>query len=120
MFSGLYKLAHGELRILFMTCSDISFCQLGPQHERQNTYTGLQIHQDSAGYIVLIIGLVEEHVFTIATLRRPFLEDALFVDAMFSTQALPVNGAHCTQYYENRIVQVHRYLRTLVSTLSKL
>ena len=43
---------------------------------------------------MLIVGLVEEDVFPITTLGRPLFQDTLLVDAMLSTQSLPVYGAH--------------------------
>ena len=38
---------------------------------------------------MFVIGLVEEHVFAVATLGCPVLENALLVDPVFGAQLLP-------------------------------
>ena len=58
------------------------------------THSRFQIHQYSTWDIVLVVRLVEEHVFTIAALGGPLLEYAFVVDSMLGAQTLPVHGAH--------------------------
>jgi hypothetical protein len=58
------------------------------------TYSWFEINKDGTGYIVLVVGLVEEHIFAISSFGRPFLEDAFFVYTVFSAQSLPVNRTH--------------------------
>lgn len=43
---------------------------------------------------MLVVCLIEKHVLAIAAFRRPFFENALFVDPVFGTESLPVHGAH--------------------------
>ena len=43
---------------------------------------------------MLVVSLIEEHVLAIAAFCCPFLENALLVDSVLSTEALPVYGTH--------------------------
>jgi hypothetical protein len=43
---------------------------------------------------MLIISLVEKHVFAVATFGRPVLENALLADSVFGAQPLPEGRAH--------------------------
>jgi hypothetical protein len=45
---------------------------------------------------VFVVGLIEEHVFSVATLCGPFFENALFVNPMFGAKSLPIDSAHFT------------------------
>ena len=65
-----------------------------PTASIQDKYSGLQIHEYCSRDIVLVVRLVEEHVFTIAALGGPLLEYAFVVDSMLGAQTLPVHGAH--------------------------
>lgn len=57
------------------------------------THTWFEIDEDGAGDVVLVVCLVEEYVFTVAAFGRPFLENALLVDAVLGAEALPEDGA---------------------------
>ena len=95
IFSGLYKFAHGELSILLITYRVAAFrTTLEQGSAERETYPRLEIDEDGTRNVVLVVGLVKEHVLAIATLGRPFLEDAFLVDAVFGTETLPVHGAH--------------------------
>ena len=59
------------------------------------THPWLEVNENCTGNIMFIVCLIEKHVFTVAPLCRPFLEDALFVDAMLGAKPLPEDGAHC-------------------------
>ncbi len=50
---------------------------------------GLQVDQDSPRYVVLIVRLIEEHIFTIVTVRCVLLQDALTADTVLQTKLLP-------------------------------
>ena len=82
MFSGLYRLANGDDKIPLMTYR--SRCNVIGYNTRRSRETNsrLQIDQDGAGNIVLVICLVEEDIFAVATLRREVLQIAILVDAM--------------------------------------
>jgi hypothetical protein len=43
---------------------------------------------------MLIVCLIKKYVFTITSLCRPILEDALFVYTVFGAEPLPKDGAH--------------------------
>ena len=43
---------------------------------------------------MFVVSLIEEHVFSVATLCGPFLEDALLVNPMFGTKSLPIDSTH--------------------------
>jgi hypothetical protein len=53
------------------------------------TYPWFEVNEDRSRYVMLVIGLVEKHVFAVATLGRPVLEDAFFVDPVLCAQPLP-------------------------------
>ena len=91
IFSGLYKFAHGELSILLITCPPV---QNGSVEDATGTYTGLEIDEDGTGNVVLVVGLVEKHVFAVAAFGCPFFEDTLLVDPVFGAESLPVYGTH--------------------------
>ena len=48
-----------------------------------------QVDQYRPGYVVLIVRLVEEHIFPIVPIRSVLFQDALPRDAMLQTQLLP-------------------------------
>ena len=50
---------------------------------RDTTYPRLKVNKDSSWDVMFIVCLIEENIFTITTLSRPFLKNALFVDSMF-------------------------------------
>jgi hypothetical protein len=58
------------------------------------TYPRLEVDQDCARNVVLVVGLIKEHVFAIAAFSRPFLQNAFIVDAVLGAQALPIDRAH--------------------------
>ena len=60
----------------------------------QATYTRLEIDENGSWNIMFIICLVKEDIFTVASLRSPFFEYSLFIDAMFSAQPLPIYRTH--------------------------
>jgi hypothetical protein len=98
MFSGLYKFANGDVNIVLMTCQGLhafAFQRAMLHLSISKTHPWLEVNENCSGNIVFIICLIEKHVFTVAPLCRPVLEDALFVDAMFGTKPLPEDGAHC-------------------------
>jgi hypothetical protein len=98
MFSGLYKFANGDVNMLLMTCQGVHafpFQTVMMDISVGKTHPWLEVNENCTGYIMFIIRLIEKHVFTVATLCRPVLEDALFVDAMLSAKLLPEDGAHC-------------------------
>jgi hypothetical protein len=43
---------------------------------------------------MLVISLIEEDIFAVPAFGGPLLEDALFVDPVLCTEALPVYSAH--------------------------
>ena len=51
--------------------------------------SGLQINQEGPRDIVLIVSLVEEHVFPVVTLSRVLLKDAFPADPMLHAELLP-------------------------------
>ena len=42
---------------------------------------------------MLVIGLIEEGILAVTPFSYPVFENALFIDTMLSTKALPINGA---------------------------
>ena len=50
---------------------------------------GLQVNQKCAGDVVLIVSLIEEHVFPIVALRRILFKNSFATDAVFNAQLLP-------------------------------
>ena len=94
IFSGLYRFAHGEVNMLLITFVDVSVDQKKGAGREHRTYPRLEIDENSTRDIMLVVCLVEKHVLAIATFRRPFFEDALFVDPVFGTESLPVHGTH--------------------------
>ena len=100
MFSGLYRFAHGELNMLLITCWASSVQTRSTPRTRRGgregaaTYPRLEVDEDGARDVVLVVGLVEKHVLAIAAFRRPLFEDPLFVDPVFGAEPLPVHGAH--------------------------
>jgi hypothetical protein len=59
-----------------------------------STYARLEVYEDCARNIMLVISLVEEDVFAVSAFGGPLFEDAFFVDPVFCTEALPVYSAH--------------------------
>jgi len=51
--------------------------------------TGLQVDEERARYVVLIISLVEENILSVISLGRIFLQVTLGVDSVLLTQTLP-------------------------------
>jgi hypothetical protein len=51
--------------------------------------TGLQIDQKSARYVVLIISLIEKHIFPVVSLGRVLLQVTFWIDTVLLTQTLP-------------------------------
>ena len=98
MFSGLYRFANGDVNIVLMTCQGVMhlhFQRVMIHISIGKTHPRLEVNENCTGNIMFIICLIEKHVFTVTPLRRPVLEDALFVDAMFGAKPLPEDGAHC-------------------------
>lgn len=92
MFSGLYRFAKGEDRILLITwCKTLISGQF---RALSVAYPRFEIDKNGARYVVFVVCLVEKHVLAITTLGRPFFEDAFPVYAVFCTQALPVHRSH--------------------------
>lgn len=54
----------------------------------------LEVDEDCARDVVLIIGLIKENVLAVAALGRPVFEDALFIDTVLGTKPLPEDRAH--------------------------
>jgi hypothetical protein len=61
----------------------------------QHSAPGLQVDEAGAGYVALVICLVEEDVFPVAALLRGgiLVQDAVVVDAVLAAQLLPELGA---------------------------
>jgi hypothetical protein len=98
MFSGLYKFANGDVNILLMTCQGVhafAFQRVMMHISISKTHPWLEVNENCTGNIMFIICLIEKHVFTVAPLCRPVLEDALFVDTMLGAKPLPEDRAHC-------------------------
>lgn len=51
---------------------------------------------------MLVVCLIKEHVLSVTAFSGPLLENALFVDAVFRTETLPVDGTHL-----DRLCQIH-------------
>ena len=51
--------------------------------------TGLQVDEERARYVVLIISLVEENILPVISLGRIFLQVTFGVDSVLLTQTLP-------------------------------
>ena len=49
----------------------------------------LEIDEDCARDVMLIIGLIKENVLAVAALCCPVFEDTFFVDTVLSTKPLP-------------------------------
>lgn len=60
----------------------------------QRTRPWLEINENCTGNVMFIVCLIKKHVFTVAALCRPVLEDALFVDTMLGAEPLPEDRAH--------------------------
>lgn len=73
-----------------------------PQTVREGTHARLEVNEDRARDIVLVVRLVEEHVLAVAALRRPVLEDALLVNPVLRAQSLPVLGARWRAHVRTR------------------
>lgn len=43
----------------------------------ERTYAGLKVHADGARNVVVVIGLVEKHVFSVGAVRREVFKDAV-------------------------------------------
>lgn len=71
---------------------------------------------------MLVVCLIEEHVFAIAAFCRPFFEDTLLVYAVFSAEPLPVYGTHFAHRLDFIGGDVGRGggIRTLVAALTQL
>lgn len=69
---------------------------------------------------MFVICLVEEHIFTVPTLRCPVFKYAFVIDTVFCTQPLPINGAHCPHEQKCRAVLPKNGRRTLVTALAEL
>lgn len=78
-------------------------------------HSRLQIDQQSARDVVLIIRLVEKDIFPVITLRGVFFEDTLRVDTMLLTEGFP----ELVSDYIKRVKYLGRSL-TLVAALSDL
>jgi hypothetical protein len=65
-----------------------------PIYRNQQTHPWLEVNQDCARDVMLIVRLIKKHVLTVATLCRPVLEDALFVYTVFGAEPLPEYGTH--------------------------
>lgn len=59
-----------------------------------STYARLEVDEDCAWNIMLVISLVEEYVFAVSAFGSPLLKNAFLVDSVFCTEALPVYSAH--------------------------
>ena len=86
------------------------------------TYARLKVDQDGTRDVVLVVCLVEEDVLAVAALCRPVFEYALLVDAVFSTQPLPVDRTHFERNRESALGWVPGIdrNRTLVAALPQL
>ena len=55
----------------------------------------LQVNQQRPWYVVLVVSLVEEDIFSVVSLRRVLLEDAFAADAVLLAKLLPKLVADC-------------------------
>ena len=63
----------------------------------------LEINEDRPWNVMLIISLIEEHIFTIVAISCIFFKDALTTNAMFKTQLLPKFVADCKQEIKDKV-----------------
>lgn len=66
-------------------------------------HTRLQVYQQRARDVMLVIGLVEKDIFAVVTLGRVLLKDALSADAVLVTQLLPKLVANFTHREQQRL-----------------
>jgi hypothetical protein len=57
-------------------------------------HSRFKIHENSAWYVVVVVRLVKEHVLSISGIGGPLFKNAIVTDAVFGTEALPVDRAH--------------------------
>lgn len=84
MFSGLYRLAYGDVSMLLITYGARVVGVSDRIFGREDTYSRLKIDKNSAWNIVLVVCLVEEDVLSISRVCCPLLEDAFLVYSVFS------------------------------------
>ena len=54
----------------------------------------LEVDEECARDIMLIIGLIKENILAVAALGGPVFEDAFFVDTVLGTKPLPEDRPH--------------------------
>lgn len=101
--------------MLLITCKQINE---GLLDHTPTTHPWFKINQNGTGNIVLIVSLVEEYIFTVASFRCPFLENTILAYTMFSTQPLPEDRTHLGCLIRASFSYACRH--TLVSALPKL
>ena len=116
MFSGLYRFAYGEVRMLLITCNTIEK-GYGMQPCR-DAYPWFEVDQYGAWNVMFVVCLVEEDVLAVATFCGPVFEYSLLADAVFSTQPLPIDGTHFHRVRFEQTVLCIDWNRTLVAALS--
>ena len=102
--------------MLLMTWREEGEC--GRWEGGRGTNARLEVDHDSAGDVVLVVGLVEEDVLSVGAVGGPFLEGSVLGDAVLLAELLPKLGPDCTREVSLRRLARGNQQLTLISRLT--